>query len=150
MLDESTLIRASNNQLKKLGVNFQRTNPYEIIALVKGALLVDTQNFQNIDTVKDADVPGSGINKLNNFASLSGNEGKKINVYAPEGANKWVGGLTKTFTLGLWTAGKEATTTVDQKEKIAKIKAERTEQAQKTADTYSAENLAKDYTERIK
>ena len=108
--------------------------------------------FQNIDNITSNTIPTGltgekRIDYINTILTRKGKDPIRLNVLTE--ANKYLGSISKTATLGFWTAGKEGVKGDSRKADMQALQEEFSRTSKKLIESNSSENLSKYYTKLI-
>lgn len=108
--------------------------------------------FQNINDIKSDAIPAGltgekRIDFINTVLSKKQKNPIKLNILTE--ANKYLGSISKTATLGLWTAGKEGVKGDSRKADMQALQEEFSRTSKQLIESNSSENLSKYYTKLV-
>lgn len=108
--------------------------------------------FQNINDIKSDAIPAGltgekRVDFVNTVLSKKQKDPIKLNILTD--ANKYLGSISKTATLGLWTAGKEGVKDDARKSDMRAMQEEFARSSKKLVESNSSENLSKYYIKLI-
>lgn len=108
--------------------------------------------FQNIDNIASNSIPTwltgeKRIDYINTILTRKGKDPIRLNILTE--ANKYLGSISKTATLGFWTAGKEGVKGDSRKADMQALQEEFSRTSKQLIESNGSENLSKYYTKLV-
>lgn len=149
------VVRIDNKAFGAAGINkddLKWQNAYKLMHIIRLGSQSMPDWFQNINDIKSDAIPAGltgekRVDFVNTVLSKKQKDPIKLNILTD--ANKYLGSISKTATLGLWTAGKEGVKDDARKSDMKAMQEEFARTSRKLVESNSSENLSKYYTKLI-
>ena len=144
------MVQVNNQAFAAAGIDPNKENAYKILHIIQVGALTMSDWFKNVDTIDAKLVPpqtsGNGrIDYINTLLTQANQP--RIELQTFKDANKYLGSLSRTASLGFWTAAQEGIKQDKRKDDQQDLEKKFSKASQRLIDTNNSENLAQYYTE---
>ena len=145
-------MQVNNKAFEAAGVNPSQENAYKILHIIQVGALTMSDWFKNVDTIEAKLIPpqSSGNDRIDYINTLLTQAKKpRIELQTFKDANKYLGSLSRTASLGFWTASQERIKKDERKDDQQDLEKKFEKASQRIIDTNNSDNLARYYTSLI-